>query len=253
MKKLANPSTEQIGANGMCGPSLCKIYNVQATPGKSKPNHTQYRNMGFTLIELLVVIAIIILIAALVSPALMRSLEAARFAGCSSNLRQIGLTVYQYTVENKGKLPQGERWWIQDAPIPTLLGYDKWDPKKYNNRKSGTLFVCPSARTKYYGSHIDYIANILVMRHPNSSPPWLMIDQVLEPANTAMMFDKKSNTTGNILDGFTGYCNYQNYVNEASRILPERHGHRHNILWVDLHVSVLPSGNLTKENFYPNE
>jgi len=51
---------------------------------------------GFTLIELLVMITAVIVVAALLLPALARSREGARRAQCMSNLKQFGLALNMY-------------------------------------------------------------------------------------------------------------------------------------------------------------
>jgi prepilin-type N-terminal cleavage/methylation domain-containing protein/prepilin-type processing-associated H-X9-DG protein len=65
------------------------------------------RRKGFTLVELLVVISIIAVLVALLLPSLGRARDAARDAVCKSNLRQIGIGLYTYAVENSGKYPYG--------------------------------------------------------------------------------------------------------------------------------------------------
>jgi len=62
---------------------------------------------GFTLIELLVVIAIISVLAAMLLPALERSIEMARRIACLNNCRQLVTATFNYAFDNDGTLMAG--------------------------------------------------------------------------------------------------------------------------------------------------
>ncbi len=66
---------------------------------------SSHKNSAFTLIELLVVIAIIAILAAILFPVFARARENARRSSCTSNLKQIGLGILQYTQDYDEKLP----------------------------------------------------------------------------------------------------------------------------------------------------
>lgn len=69
---------------------------------------------GFTLVELLTVIAIVVILIAILLPALTKARESARSVQCMSNMRQIGLAFTMYADRNGG-------YFAPLSALPTVL------------------------------------------------------------------------------------------------------------------------------------
>ena len=69
------------------------------------PSLANKTRAGFTLIELLIVIGIMAVLAAISVPAINKALSSSRSSKCLSNLKQIGIAVLAYPIENNGDLP----------------------------------------------------------------------------------------------------------------------------------------------------
>ncbi len=118
---------------------------------------TKPAQRGFTLIELLVVIAIISILAAILFPVFARARENARRASCQSNLRQIGLTLAQYTQDYDERYPYDEFAIISngdtnDDPVNGVFGESfapayglRWTQRIQSYVKNRQIFQCPSS------------------------------------------------------------------------------------------------------------
>ncbi len=114
---------------------------------------TSATRSGFTLIELLVVIAILGILAAIIIPVTQAARARARSAQCVSLLRNLGLAVEVYTLENDGHYPPnnggtsgaGSRWIAQ---LAEAMG----EPfRNFGDSDGETTFFCPQALTTHAG------------------------------------------------------------------------------------------------------
>lgn len=82
---------------------------------------SQPRRFAFTLIELLVVIAIIAILAAILLPVLGESKQKAYQTSCMNNLRQVGMNLRIYGLDNRDYMPgfTTAAGWAWDIPLET--------------------------------------------------------------------------------------------------------------------------------------
>ena len=133
---------------------------------------------GFTLIELLVVIAIIAILAAILFPVFAKAREKARQISCTSNLKQIGLAIMQYSQDYDEVYPDkgmaySQTWGTGWAPWQVSIapyvknGAHSGSATGDTNYK-GSVFACPSnsndtsasaAVTGSFQYSSDYVCN----------------------------------------------------------------------------------------------
>jgi prepilin-type N-terminal cleavage/methylation domain-containing protein len=101
--------------------------------------------LGFTLIELLVVIAIIAILAAILFPVFGRARENARRSSCTSNLKQIGIGIMQYTQDYDEYYPiNGANIYSSNSTDAYQRSRNSWRSLIFPYVKSEQVFVCPS-------------------------------------------------------------------------------------------------------------
>jgi prepilin-type N-terminal cleavage/methylation domain-containing protein/prepilin-type processing-associated H-X9-DG protein len=158
--------------------------------------HLNTRRTAFTLIELLVVIAIIAILASILFPVFGRARENARRSSCLSNMKQIGLGMYQYS---------------QDYDEKFMLEWDGgtdagWKQIVQPYLKSTQIWACPSntLNTKiqmdpvagYPGIVQSYAGNPRVLIPSWTGTPPLSLAVVSATSTRIVMSESSSDPSG---------------------------------------------------------
>lgn len=84
------------------------MFNQERQSGTTTGRRVSKKASGFTLIELLVVVAIIVVLLALILPALGKAREQSKSVACLSNLKQLGTMMVLYSTEYNGTVTPGD-------------------------------------------------------------------------------------------------------------------------------------------------
>jgi len=152
---------------------------ISATQTDTGPVDQRIKRI-FTLLELLVVIAMIVILMAMLLPALNKAREAGIASNCRGNLKQQVIALLQYTGDNVDSYPvlleDGAPYFFNTAPIgmnPYLGSSQKAKEKYFNPNIKGVVknnivpyngsqtFYCPArANSNAKARYIDYGTNI---------------------------------------------------------------------------------------------
>jgi prepilin-type N-terminal cleavage/methylation domain-containing protein/prepilin-type processing-associated H-X9-DG protein len=183
---------------------------------------------AFTLIELLAVIAIIVVLSALLFPAIGSFKEKGNAVNCVGNLRQIGIAINLYAADHDQRLPGPCYFGVTyDSLVPFLEPYTKsstkiWDcPSHPDLRSVGfTGYVQGNNSTRWY---FGYSGTIPTNSPMNRDPLTLLqFQDVKDPSQRWLLED---------LDAW----NYANAKIAAAAPKPAHNGGR-NVLYSDWSV-----------------
>lgn len=115
---------------------------------------------GFTLIELLVVVSIIGLLIGILLPVMAQVRGAAEKVTCSSSLRQLGLVIESYTIENKQMYPIARYMpepFVSSSPHPPIM--KALDGYLDQQGEEAKVYKCPDDDQVYALAGVSYEYN----------------------------------------------------------------------------------------------
>jgi len=200
---------------------------------------------AFTLVEILVVVSIIAILATIAFQVGKSMAERGNSTKCVNNLRQIGMAIAQYSIENDGYLPYSADldslgFSHYETPLPILLnvGTNSSSFKTstaYNKPTAKHPFNCPSCKT----TNRTYTANMHALSFKGDSL-WPL--RKLSSMNDVSRLILIADDTGGDPAPNNGAQDQFDKSTYLSRI-GIRHNGKANVLFADFHVEQLSKTN----------
>ena len=226
---------------------------------------------GFTLIELLVICAIIVVLAAILLPALGKAKSSARRIECTSRLKQWGYAFLTYKDDNEEMMPRegyhanGNVWWNNWAQVHDSLSRDVWynaleahvgkpaaatyaaPPSRSLFYDRGSFFHCPSARLSKATSNPGYPIALFSMAMNSQlvepvNAPTAKFTQITRPVATVLFLDNLLEDEPRIVDE-QAWNNLGQPAATANRFAGVRHGRSGNAVFADGHAETIAGVN----------
>lgn len=202
------------------------------------------RVVNFTLIELLVVITIMMILSALLFPALRKAKESAQRTQCANNMRQCGFAINSYATDYDGySFPADMAEWGYPAETNNwgnLLIYGRYiNGTVVGNKLYGpTALRCPSLIGDESIKDSDMFTYGLISIYSAAQTPthrFVKIYDVRNPSKQVWIAD--SYYGGGQHFEFSGGFGYYTKDESVTRVIHCRHSNMANCWFLDGHVS----------------
>lgn len=217
------------------------------------------RRSAFSFVELLIVIGIIVVLMAILLPALNQARAFANRDRCADNLRQLLMATQEYVMndpENRFPIvnwgPSGtydpgpaQAGWLYDYPHVGLTENDMQTGLLWKYVNNVAVYHCPLHIAPYINGGTENITSYIMngavcsyggMPHPSEQLTW-SLHSFRNPSNQIILFECDA-SGGQIQGGATGGPIYWNdggsYPSEVT--LSTRHGRGCNMGYFDFHV-----------------